>query len=42
MLVRLLGDFSLAEDTLHDASCAAMEEWPKQGMPKNAHQHQAI
>ncbi|MEJ2379406.1 MAG: RNA polymerase sigma factor [Pseudolabrys sp.] len=34
-LIRLLGDFTLAEDALHDAFRAAMEEWPKQGMPKN-------
>lgn len=34
-LIRLLGDFTLAEDALHDAFRTAMEEWPKQGMPKN-------
>lgn len=34
-LIRLLGDFNLAEDALHDAFRAAMEEWPKQGIPKN-------
>lgn len=34
-LIRLLGDFNLAEDALHDAFRAAMEEWPKQGVPQN-------
>lgn len=34
-LIRLLGDFNLAEDALHDAFHAAMEEWPKQGVPEN-------
>ncbi|MGD8641791.1 MAG: RNA polymerase sigma factor, partial [Gammaproteobacteria bacterium] len=34
-LIRLLGDFSLAEDALHDAFRTAMEEWPKKGMPEN-------
>lgn len=32
-LIRLLGDFNLAEDALHDAFRAAMEEWPKKGIP---------
>jgi RNA polymerase sigma-70 factor (ECF subfamily) len=30
-LVRLLGDFDLAEDALHDAFRAAMEQWPRGG-----------
>jgi RNA polymerase sigma-70 factor, ECF subfamily len=34
-LVRLLGDFELAEDALHDAFGAALEQWPKEGVPSN-------
>jgi RNA polymerase sigma-70 factor (ECF subfamily) len=34
-LVRLLGDFDLAEDALHDAFRAAMEQWPRDGVPAN-------
>ena len=34
-LVRLLGDFDLAEDALHDAFAAALERWPREGMPGN-------
>jgi RNA polymerase sigma-70 factor (ECF subfamily) len=34
-LVRLLGDFDLAEEALHDAFKAAMEQWPTQGLPEN-------
>lgn len=34
-LVRLLGDFDLAEDALHDAFRAAAEQWPKDGLPDN-------
>ena len=34
-LIRLLGDFDLAEDALHDAFRAALERWPKEGMPAN-------
>lgn len=34
-LIRLLGDFDLAEEALHDAFAAALEQWPKDGMPKN-------
>jgi RNA polymerase sigma-70 factor (ECF subfamily) len=34
-LVRLLGDFDLAEEALHDAFRAALEQWPKQGVPAN-------
>ena len=34
-LIRLLGDFDLAEDALHDAFRAAMENWPTDGMPAN-------
>ncbi len=35
-LIRLLGDFDLAEDALHEAFRAAMEQWPKEGIPANA------
>ncbi len=34
-LIRLLGDFDLAEDALHDAFRAALERWPKEGLPAN-------
>jgi RNA polymerase sigma-70 factor, ECF subfamily len=32
-LIRLLGDFDLAEEALHDAVTAAMEQWPRDGVP---------
>jgi len=34
-LIRLLGDFELAEEALHDAFTAAMEQWPRDGVPAN-------
>ena len=34
-LIRLLGDFDLAEEALQDAFMAAMEQWPRDGMPAN-------
>ena len=34
-LVRLLGDFDLAEEALHDAFHAALEQWPLDGVPAN-------
>ena len=34
-LVRLLGDFDFAEDALHDAFKAALEQWTEGGMPDN-------
>jgi RNA polymerase sigma-70 factor (ECF subfamily) len=34
-LVRLLGDFDLAEEALHDAFRAALEQWPRDGVPDN-------
>jgi RNA polymerase sigma-70 factor (ECF subfamily) len=34
-LVRLLGDFDLAEDALQEAFRAAMEQWPRAGVPAN-------
>ncbi|MGI8690713.1 MAG: RNA polymerase sigma factor [Thermomicrobiales bacterium] len=32
-LIRLLGDFDRAEDALHDAFRAALEQWPRDGVP---------
>ena len=32
-LIRVLGDFALAEDALQEAFCAAMEQWPRDGLP---------
>ena len=34
-LIRLLGDFETAEEALHDAFRAAMEQWPNEGVPAN-------
>jgi RNA polymerase sigma-70 factor (ECF subfamily) len=34
-LIRLLGDFDLAEDALHEAFRVAMEQWPHDGIPAN-------
>ena len=34
-LIRLLGDFDLAEEALHDAFRAAVEQWPQSGVPDN-------
>jgi RNA polymerase sigma-70 factor (ECF subfamily) len=34
-LIRLLGDFDLAEDALHDAFAVALERWPQDGVPAN-------
>ena len=34
-LIRLLGDFDLAEEALHDAFAAALERWPRDGVPVN-------
>src|SRR2546430_6018263 len=34
-LIRLLGDFDLAEDAMHDAFAVALERWPKEGVPDN-------
>lgn len=34
-LIRLLGDFDLAEDALHEAFRIAMEQWPRDGIPAN-------
>jgi RNA polymerase sigma-70 factor (ECF subfamily) len=35
-LIRLLGDFDLAEEALQDAFTAAVERWPIEGVPGNA------
>ena len=34
-LIRLLGDFDLAEDSLHDAFRSALEQWTEGGVPSN-------
>ena len=34
-LVRLLGDFDIAEEALHEAFRAALEQWPEEGVPAN-------
>jgi len=34
-LIRLLGDFDLAEEALHDAFAAAIETWLRDGVPRN-------
>ena len=34
-LIRLLGSFDLAEEALHDAFTAAVEQWPTDGVPTN-------
>ena len=36
-LIRLLGDFELAEEALHEAITAAMKQWPCDGIPANPH-----
>jgi len=36
-LVRLLNDFDLAEEAVHDAFTAALRQWPRDGEPGNAH-----
>ena len=34
-LIRLLGEFDRAEEALHDAVAAALEQWPREGVPQN-------
>jgi len=34
-LIRILGDFELAEEAMHDAFASAIEQWPRQGVPDN-------
>ncbi|VEE14963.1 RNA polymerase sigma factor [Ectopseudomonas mendocina] len=36
-LIRLLGDFDLAEEALHEAFRSAVEQWPRDGLPDNPH-----
>jgi RNA polymerase sigma-70 factor (ECF subfamily) len=35
-LIRLLGDFDLAEEAMHEAFATALSVWPKSGVPENA------
>jgi RNA polymerase sigma-70 factor, ECF subfamily len=35
ILIRVLGDFELAEDAVQDAFTAAVERWPREGEPRN-------
>ena len=34
-LIRLLGDFDLAEEAMHEAFAAALSVWPRSGVPDN-------
>jgi RNA polymerase sigma-70 factor, ECF subfamily len=34
-LIRLLGDFDLAEEALHEAFAAAVDQWSRDGLPRN-------
>src|SRR5438132_66102 len=34
-LIRLLGDFDLAEEAMHEAFAAALGQWPRDGVPAN-------
>ncbi len=34
-LIRLLGDFDLAEEAMHEAFAAALDTWPQAGLPEN-------
>lgn len=34
-LIRLLGDFDVAEEALHEAFCCALDQWPREGIPAN-------
>ncbi len=34
-LIRLLGDFDLAEEALHEAFATALAQWPRDGVPGN-------
>ena len=34
-LIRLLGDFDLAEEAVQNAFAAAVEQWPREGLPAN-------
>src|SRR5207253_970777 len=35
ILIRVLGDFELAEDAVQDAFATAVERWPREGTPRN-------
>jgi RNA polymerase sigma-70 factor (ECF subfamily) len=35
ILIRVLGDFELAEDAVQDAFATALERWPRDGTPRN-------
>lgn len=35
ILIRVLGDFELAEDAVQDAFAIAAERWPRDGTPRN-------
>jgi RNA polymerase sigma-70 factor (ECF subfamily) len=34
-LIRLLGDFDMAEEAMHDSFIAAIEQWPSEGIPRS-------
>jgi RNA polymerase sigma-70 factor (ECF subfamily) len=34
-VIRLVGDFDLAEESIHDAFATALEQWPRDGVPAN-------
>ena len=34
-LIRLLGDFDRAEEAMQEAFAAAIEQWPRDGVPEN-------
>jgi RNA polymerase sigma-70 factor, ECF subfamily len=34
-VIRLVGDFDLAEESIHDAFATALEQWPREGVPLN-------
>jgi RNA polymerase sigma-70 factor (ECF subfamily) len=34
-LIRVLGDFDAAEEAMHDAFRAALDQWPRDGVPRN-------
>jgi RNA polymerase sigma-70 factor (ECF subfamily) len=34
-LIRLVGDFDLAEEAMHEAFASALEQWPREGVPGN-------
>jgi RNA polymerase sigma-70 factor, ECF subfamily len=34
-LIRLLGDFDIAEEAMHEAFAAAVDQWPREGTPAN-------